>query len=189
MLSFVGLLALTGAAVAYENGTYGATVTEVVSSYVTYCPSPTELVQGNKTYTVTEPTILTITDCPCTITTHATPYVVETTAYVSSYETYCPVATTIVEKEKTYSATAGETVTVDNCPCPVPITTTLTPGVPATEVKYVSSELSTVVYTPGPKLAPVAEKSVVAPPQPTVAAFTGAAARNEILGLGLLNLW
>lgn len=39
--------------------------TSVVNSITTYCPSATEVTQGGKTYTVTEATTLTITDCPC----------------------------------------------------------------------------------------------------------------------------
>ncbi|RPA99427.1 hypothetical protein L873DRAFT_1657248, partial [Choiromyces venosus 120613-1] len=37
-------------------------------SYTTFCPLPTEIVEGNKTYTVTKATTLTITNCPCTRT-------------------------------------------------------------------------------------------------------------------------
>ncbi|KAK0383980.1 hypothetical protein NLU13_8069 [Sarocladium strictum] len=48
-----------------------AVVTTVVTAYTTYCPGPTSIVHGNKTITVTEATLLTITDCPCTITTNA----------------------------------------------------------------------------------------------------------------------
>ncbi|KAK0715773.1 hypothetical protein B0H67DRAFT_645474 [Lasiosphaeris hirsuta] len=44
-------------------------VTTVVSRFTTICPSPTTWTWGTKTYCVTEPTTLTITDCPCTITT------------------------------------------------------------------------------------------------------------------------
>ncbi|KAM0453095.1 hypothetical protein ACHAPV_009210 [Trichoderma viride] len=44
------------------------TVTEVVTSYTTYCPGSTTFTAGSSTYTVTEPTTLTITDCPCTLT-------------------------------------------------------------------------------------------------------------------------
>lgn len=44
------------------------TTTEVVTSYETYCPGPTTIVEGGNTYTVTEATTLTITDCPCTLT-------------------------------------------------------------------------------------------------------------------------
>lgn len=46
-------------------------VTDVVTAYTTYCPEPTEIEQNGKTYTVTEATTLTISDCEggCTVTT------------------------------------------------------------------------------------------------------------------------
>lgn len=59
--------AATVSANSYSNGT-DYTTTEVVTSYTTFCPGPTEVVEGGKTYTVTEATTLTITDCPCTLT-------------------------------------------------------------------------------------------------------------------------
>ncbi|KAF2746895.1 hypothetical protein M011DRAFT_468182 [Sporormia fimetaria CBS 119925] len=63
--------------------------TVTVSEYTTYCPGPTEITQGTKTYTVTESTTLTITDCPCTITkTPEVPYPTETlTPEVPEYPT------------------------------------------------------------------------------------------------------
>lgn len=48
----------------HSNVTY---TTQVVTAYTTYCPSPTKITHGTHTYTVTEPTTLTITDCPCTV--------------------------------------------------------------------------------------------------------------------------
>lgn len=45
-----------------------ATSTEIVTELTTYCPSPTVLTTNGATYTITEPTTLTITDCPCTLT-------------------------------------------------------------------------------------------------------------------------
>jgi len=60
------VFAATGA-MATKNETIPV-VTETVSSIVTYCPEPTEITHGTNTYTVTEPTTLTITDCPCTVT-------------------------------------------------------------------------------------------------------------------------
>ena len=189
MLFSVALLALAGFAAAQDNST-GVTVTNVVSSYVTVCPEPTQFAFNNKTYTVTSATTLTITDCPCTLTSVATPYVVTTSCYVPSYTTYCPVATTVTAQNRTYVATPGQTLTVIG-PVAVPTKTTLTPGVPATSLKLVSSSLlSTVVYTPGPSaaVAPAAPTQIV-PPKPTAAAFTGAAARNELLGGYLNNLW
>ncbi|KND88723.1 Cell wall protein SED1 [Tolypocladium ophioglossoides CBS 100239] len=44
------------------------TTTKVVSSFTTFCPEPTTVCIGTKTFTVVKPTTLTITDCPCTIT-------------------------------------------------------------------------------------------------------------------------
>ncbi|KPM46319.1 hypothetical protein AK830_g24 [Neonectria ditissima] len=41
--------------------------TEVLTAITTYCPEPTTLSFNNKTYTITEPTTFTITDCPCTV--------------------------------------------------------------------------------------------------------------------------
>ncbi|KAH7148611.1 hypothetical protein EDB81DRAFT_883024 [Dactylonectria macrodidyma] len=59
------VLAAVAGASAASNVSY---VTEVVDVYTTYCPAATEITHGGKTYTVTEATTLTITDCPCTIT-------------------------------------------------------------------------------------------------------------------------
>ncbi|KAH7213372.1 uncharacterized protein BKA55DRAFT_585516 [Fusarium redolens] len=42
--------------------------TEVVTHLTTYCPGATTLTYGDKTYTVTEATTLTIEDCSCTVT-------------------------------------------------------------------------------------------------------------------------
>ena len=59
---------LASATGALAHGHNGTVTTEVVSSYVTYCPEPTEIVHGDQTYTVTSATEITITNCPCTIT-------------------------------------------------------------------------------------------------------------------------
>ncbi|KAL2175778.1 uncharacterized protein P884DRAFT_271098 [Thermothelomyces heterothallicus CBS 202.75] len=62
------VLALASGAMAAVagNGTVSYT-TEVVTAVTTFCPGPTEIAYGSVTYTVTEATTLTITDCPCTI--------------------------------------------------------------------------------------------------------------------------
>ncbi|KAK0384614.1 hypothetical protein NLU13_8700 [Sarocladium strictum] len=57
----------TASAAATASG--NAAVTTVVTGYTTYCAGPTSIVHGNKTITVTGATTLTVTDCPCTITT------------------------------------------------------------------------------------------------------------------------
>ena len=49
--SAIASIALVAGASAWDNVTY---TTEVVTSYTTYCPGPTSIVHGQKTYTVTE---------------------------------------------------------------------------------------------------------------------------------------
>lgn len=44
---------------------------------------------------------------------------VYTTAVVTQYVTYCPLATTITTNGATYTATAGQTLTITNCPCTI----------------------------------------------------------------------
>ncbi|KUI62429.1 Cell wall protein SED1 [Cytospora mali] len=46
-----------------------ATAVLVVDYFTTWCPEATVLTYNSKYYTATGPTELTITDCPCTITT------------------------------------------------------------------------------------------------------------------------
>ena len=72
----VAAAALVAGANAWGNQTAPAYTTQVVTAYTTYCPTPTEITHGGITYTVTEATTLTITDCPCTITRPVTSSVV-----------------------------------------------------------------------------------------------------------------
>ncbi|KAL8938854.1 MAG: hypothetical protein Q9216_003670 [Gyalolechia sp. 2 TL-2023] len=60
---------VAGAAATHYNGTEPVQyTTEIVTAYETYCPAPTQVTHGGVTYTVTEATTLTITNCPCTVT-------------------------------------------------------------------------------------------------------------------------
>lgn len=107
--AFLGL-ALVGVASAhpsYSNATTSSNgisyTTEIVTEIVTYCPSPTTIVQNHKTYTVTEPTTLTITDCPCTVTKPVVaPPPMKTPETVTKY----------IE----HTVTKEHTVTVFDCP-------------------------------------------------------------------------
>ncbi|KAH7152241.1 hypothetical protein B0J13DRAFT_658600 [Dactylonectria estremocensis] len=54
--------------------------TTVYGSYTFYCPEPTTFIHKNATYTVSKPTYLTITNCPCTVT-YTTPLYPVTTSY------------------------------------------------------------------------------------------------------------
>ncbi|RKF83102.1 putative collagen alpha-5 chain [Golovinomyces cichoracearum] len=69
------------------------TVTEIVSELTTFCSSSTEFVHNLKTYTITEPTTLTISDCPCTIS-RIVPATIQTTI-ASVLTTHSPGATKI----------------------------------------------------------------------------------------------
>ena len=105
--------------------------TEIVTELTTYCPAPTTLTHGTNTYTVTEATTLTITDCPCTVTKPVTsapmttPEVIYTTEVVTELTTYCPVPTTLTHGNMTYTVTEPTTLTITDCPCTVtkPMTT------------------------------------------------------------------
>ncbi|POS80670.1 hypothetical protein DHEL01_v200917 [Diaporthe helianthi] len=75
MRNILTLLAASGAAAQSTglpppmpaNGTM--TTTMVVSSFVTYCPKPTVITYNDQCYTAKSPGPITITNCPCTITT------------------------------------------------------------------------------------------------------------------------
>ncbi|KAF4450822.1 cell wall glyco, partial [Fusarium albosuccineum] len=83
---------LVGAAQAspygYGNGNGTHYTTEVVTAVTTYCPGPTTLTYDDKTYTITEATTLTITDCPCTIAKPAKPTSTGDECAESCYEAY-----------------------------------------------------------------------------------------------------
>ncbi|KAF5023170.1 hypothetical protein F66182_4774 [Fusarium sp. NRRL 66182] len=107
----------------HNNGTTHYT-TEVVTAITTYCPEPTTLTYGDKTYTVTKETTLTITDCPCTVskpvhkpsyTKPVVPPVVYTTEVVTAVTTYCPEPTTLTYGNKTYTVTEPTTYTITDC--------------------------------------------------------------------------
>lgn len=145
MVAFIALAgALLGAQLAQASPVYGSNettpaggvvyTTEVVDVYTTYCPAATTLTYNHKTYTVTKPTTLTITDCPCTISkpvkpvkpTSAPPAVTTppggvhyTTEVVTELTTYCPSPTTLTYNNVTYTVTKPTTLTVTNCPCSI----------------------------------------------------------------------
>jgi hypothetical protein len=66
----------SGMPVAYQNGTVYTTA--VVTQYVTYCPVATTITTNGATYCATAGQTLTITDCPCTITTPVAAVTVKT---------------------------------------------------------------------------------------------------------------
>jgi len=111
------------------------TTTITTDIYSTYCPVPTTFTQGSKTYTVTEATTLTITECPCTYVTSTTcpptstptwvappPPPKNATASISYLTTYCPQPTVVTISNMTYSLSSG-TQTIPFVTAPITIGT------------------------------------------------------------------
>ncbi|KAF1985805.1 hypothetical protein K402DRAFT_333974 [Aulographum hederae CBS 113979] len=70
-MRFSTAIASTAALAAGANAMFNGSMvyeTKVLTEYTTFCPFATEVVHGDMTYTVTEATTLTITNCPCTVT-------------------------------------------------------------------------------------------------------------------------
>lgn len=76
-MQFATLLVAASAIVAGVSASYNGTVvytTEVHTAYTTVCPEATKVTFNGQTYTVTEATTLTITNCPCTVVKPVTTY-------------------------------------------------------------------------------------------------------------------
>lgn len=120
----VSVLALAATAAAtYGNVSY---TTEIVTEVTTYCPEATQISYNGQTYTVTEPTTLTITNCPCTISKPV--YVTSSVACnTCAAPTTTPVYYNTTSPVATYSATSVGTVspvsTAVGTPTPSTITT------------------------------------------------------------------
>lgn len=90
--------AFVAGANAWGNYTGPVYTTEVVTAYTTYCPEATEITHGGVTYTVTEATTLTITNCPCTITKPVSSAVVTSctsTPVAAPYTSVAPVYSSV----------------------------------------------------------------------------------------------
>jgi hypothetical protein len=57
-------LATASVAPVPQNGTAPAYVTAVVTAVTTFCPEATQITHAGETYTISEATTLTITNCP-----------------------------------------------------------------------------------------------------------------------------
>jgi len=108
------LAAVAGTQAWASNVTY---TTEIVTALTTWCPASTQVTYGGSTYTVTEATTLTITNCPCTITkpvttssasAKTTKYANSTAAAPTTKVATTPVGTISATKTSTTAlATAG----------------------------------------------------------------------------------
>jgi hypothetical protein len=97
------IAALAATVSAWENGTVVYT-TDVYTAYTTVCPASTELTYNGVTYTATESTTLTITNCPCTIIKPVTTSSVVAPSSTPVYANSTTVATTAAH------STTAETV-------------------------------------------------------------------------------
>ncbi|KAL2061721.1 hypothetical protein VTL71DRAFT_7099 [Oculimacula yallundae] len=163
------------ATVAYE--------TITTSALTTYCPYATTIVQNSKTYTVTEATTLTITDCPCTIVKPA-PY--PTGAPPAPYP--AGPASKPVGPGASYPAGGASTVLYTSCPPDATKPAATYPaGPPASKGPAYTNPL-TAVYPTGPaaggkKTDGVAVGTGGYPAKPAATGpvvYTGAASANKV---------
>jgi len=109
--SVVALAAFAATAAAWSNGT--VYTTEVLTAYTTVCPAATSFSINGVTYTVTESTTLTITNCPCTIVKPVT-----TSSVVATTTPYANTTTTAVK-----TSVGTTSVKASATPTPSTITT------------------------------------------------------------------
>lgn len=112
----ISALAAVASATYPLNGTVVYT-TEVFTAYTTFCPASTELTYAGITYTATEATTLTITNCPCTIVKPVTTSSVvaptsSASAIVPVYPTTAPVYVNSTAAATSYSAVGTGSATV-----------------------------------------------------------------------------
>lgn len=110
-------LAFAAGAQAMYNYTGPVYTTEVVTAYTTYCPAATQISHNGVTYTVTEATTLTITNCPCTVTKPVTSAVV--TSCSTCTET--PVVYTSAPVVYTPEVVSSAAAYASSAPAPYPV--------------------------------------------------------------------
>ncbi|TQN64539.1 Clock-controlled protein 6 [Colletotrichum shisoi] len=158
LVSAAGLVTCAQAGGTDARTIYTAVIT---TAYETYCPSPTTFIHQNVTYTATSATTLTITNCPCTITTHQPPpYTTTKTIYpppaVNTTVVPPPVLSTTIKTIKTPppKPTYHNTTVIEHTPKPPktteypPHTETVTPKPP--KPSHHSNVTSTVVIVVTP---------------------------------------
>ncbi|KAI4174774.1 MAG: hypothetical protein LQ346_008192 [Caloplaca aetnensis] len=164
MRSFIASAALVaGVAATHGNGTAPVQyTTEIVTAYTTFCPAATQITHGAETYTVTEATTLTITNCPCTVTkpVMSTPVVYCSTCAPTSNAPVVP--TSPAETHPVVPTTPVETHVT-----PITSVPTQAPVVPTTSA--VETHVSSVspVETPVTPVAPITT-GTGSPAQPPV---------------------
>ncbi|TVY29520.1 Clock-controlled protein [Lachnellula hyalina] len=168
--SFAALaFAATGAVAAYNNGT--VYTTEIVTALTTYCPAATEITQNGVTYTITEATTLTITNCPCTVINPVIP-----TPVIPAPVNPAPMIPAPVIPAPVAPVPAGpagpSTVLYTSCESSATATTApVLKNIPAKESTFYSNPL-TVIQATG--------ASTPTGATPSQALFTGAANANKV---------
>lgn len=121
--------------------------TEVVTAFTTYCPKATEITHGGVTYSVTEATTLTITDCPdgCTITAPVS------SAPPASETPYSPVTTSESEASSPVAPTPYSSAAASSPVAPVPVYPTNNGTVPAPAPSGTGSYTSATEGSPIPE--------------------------------------
>jgi hypothetical protein len=171
-----------------KNGTAPAYVTEVVTAYTTYCPEPTEITHAGETYTVSEATTLTITNCPGGKSSCLTLICHESFSNIHPGCTVVKPATSSVvsvcnDCSSTSAVVVPETTETPAAPVETPVEPVHeTPAVPA--APYPSANGTTPIVEPKPSGtgAPTESTSEAAP-------FEGAAAALSATGAGLLAIF
>jgi len=174
--SMVAVAALVAGASAWNSNI--SYTTEVVDSYTTFCPYATQLTHAEKTYTVTEATLLTITNCPCTLTKPVIP--VTSSAVVAVSTSAAPVVVSTSVAPVVVSSVAP--VVVSSSVAPVEVTS-VAPVVVTSAAPVTSASAAPPIYvnTTTPVVAPVA-------PSATPEAFKGAANSLAASGFSLAGV-
>lgn len=170
--------ALVAGASAHFNGSISYT-TEVVDQYTTFCPGATQITHAEKTYTVTEATLLTITNCPCTLTKPVTPVAPATSVPVVS-----SAAPVVVSSAAPVKSVAPVVVASSAAP----VVTSVAPVAPVVHTSVVAPIFAN---STAPVVAPVgtaAPSSPVSPATPSTSAFKGAANHMAASGFGLAGV-
>ncbi|PBP22529.1 chitin recognition protein [Diplocarpon rosae] len=95
-----------------------AYTTLTTDTYTTFCAEPTTFTYGVKTFTVTEPTTITVTDCPCTYSIPKSDYTEYTTITTDILTTICPSPTVITQGKHTYNISEATTLTITGVTTP-----------------------------------------------------------------------
>lgn len=158
-------------------------VTVWTTALTTVCPGPTSFVHGSSTYTITEATTLTITDCPCTKVIPMSEMMSDAIQYTPAVP--APAAASIaapVVAQPSYAASAPAAAAPAPA-APVPAVPSAASPVAAAPPHVASAASGLTATAASPVYAPVGTGSYTAP---AASKFTGAGNTNA--GLSIAGL-